>query len=261
MKKNPERLDFMANQFQKLGMDFTIQEGIDGSAYHFEEYNAGPRGRRNDGIFMTAGIKGCALSHKMALEKMIADNLDYALVMEDDVELSDNFKKIMGWEMEKRERGETSWEYLSFNYPSVGMKSVYLWLFLFSEMMKKNRKKAIYWIKLPVYFLKFIGITIMYSFEKLREMLYKRIYLYGKPAKFYRPLYLAGCYLITKEGAEKIVALNSKLMYAADEVPNIARTKKLLKFYAFVPLVARQKRETFPSELNNEHFGKKVISY
>ena len=262
LKKRSDRLVFMSEQLKKLGIDFTVQEGVDGETYDFKnDYDEELHKKNNSGRTMSKWEKGCALSHKIVLEKIILENLDYALVLEDDVELSPNFKKILDQELAKRDTGKTKWEYLSFNYTSVGWKSVALWLFMFFHMMKANKKNIIYWLKLPIYFIKFIGFSIISIFEGLREMLYKKIYTYGTVAHFYRPLYNAGCYLISKKGAEKLLELNVKLTYTADKLPNIARIKKGLKFYAFVPLVARQKRETFSSSSNNQHFGKKVISY
>lgn len=262
MKKSPERLAFMSDQLRKLGIDFTVQEGVDGETYNFgNEFDQELSKTKNYGRIMTKGEIGCALSHKRVLEKILAEDLDYALVLEDDVELSPNFKKIIDEEISERDANVTTWEYVSFNYPSVGWKTVALWLFLFFNMMKENKSDIRYWLKIPLYFIKFLGISMMSVFEGLRETLYRKIYRYGKNAHFYRALYLAGCYLISKKGAEKLLEINKKLTYAADRVQNIGRIKKNLKLYAFVPLVARQKRETFPSILNNKHFAKKVISY
>ncbi|MFH1454833.1 MAG: glycosyltransferase family 25 protein [bacterium] len=262
MKKSPERLIFMSNQLNKLDMDFTIQEGVDGNTYDFKnDYNEELSKKFNGGKTVTKGEIGCALSHRRILETMLKENFDYVLILEDDVELSPNFKKILDQELTKRDAGITKWEYISFNYPSVGWKSIALWLFLFFHMMKENKKNITYWLKLPIYFIKFIGFSILCMFEGLREILYKKIYTYGTTAHFYRPLYLAGCYLVNKDGAKKLLELNAKLSHTADGLPNEARIKKGLKFYAFVPLVAKQKREIFPSTLNNKHFSKKVITY
>lgn len=262
LERSPERLRFMKEQFVQLAMAFEIQKAIDGSTYDFkDEFDEALSRKHNGGRLMTQGEIGCALSHKKTLERVLAEDLDYALIMEDDVELSPQFKKILEQELARRERGETTWEYLSFNYPSVGWKSIALWSFLFFYMMKDNRKNPMYWLKLPVYMIKFLAVVVFSLAEGAREWIYRKLYAHGKPARFYRPLYLAGCYLVTPEGAQKLLKVNQKLTYAADRVQNVARIQEGLRFYAFVPLVARQKRETFESILNNRHFNKKIISY
>jgi hypothetical protein len=92
----------------------------------------------------------------------------------------------------------------------------------------------------------------MSALEKMREMIYSRLYRYGRPALFYRPLYLAGCYLINRHGAEKLLNLNKRLEYEADRLPNVARVKNSLKYYAFVPLLVKQKREVFGSNITSD---------
>ncbi len=261
LDKNPERLSFMSEQFKNLGMNFERFNAINGSEYDFStEYNEDVYKKINRGTTLTKGFLGCTLSHRKTLEKMIERNDDYVLVLEDDIELSIDFKKILENELSKRELGKTNWEYLSFNYPSVGWKSINLWLFLVINEIIKNRKKLKTWLKIPYLGIKFITISIIYTAEGLRENIFNLLNI-GRPVKFYRPLYLAGCYLVTKQGAEKLVKMNSPIKYSSDGLPNYAKSVCSLKFYAYAPLVARQKREEFQSTLNNDHFGKKVISY
>ena len=85
--------------------------------------------------------------------------------------------------------------------------------------------------------------------EGLRDRFYRKLYTYGKPARFYRPLYLAGCYLATKEGIKKLLATQEKLIYPADRIQNIARIKKGLKLFHFVPIIVKQRRDKFESTM------------
>ena len=107
--------------------------------------------------------------------------------------------------------------------------------------------------------MKFLAIAILSTFEGLREWLYKRIYTHGKPGKFLRPLYLAGCYLVTREGAQKLLKTQgNKIRYTADRLPNVARVKEGLIFFGFVPLLVIQQRDKFQSNSVDQEFDEKV---
>ncbi len=261
LARSPERRMFMEQQFKDLTMEFNIIDAVEGKSYDFADCYDEILWRVHNGKPGTPGEKGCALSHRIALQRMLDEELDYALILEDDIELYPHFKEIVESELKLRESGKTHWEYLSFNYPSVGWKSIHLWLFMFFNMAKVKKTDFSFVLKLPIYFLKFIAVSAIYLLEGARETLYARIFPLGKAARFYRSLYLAGCYIVTKEGAKKLISLNTPLSYTADALPNEAKKQKGLNFMAHVPLAARQKREEFESLLYNEHFGKKVISY
>ena len=262
LDRNPERLAFMSKQLEANTIAFERENAIDGKEYNFSsEYNDDHYKRINSGATMSLGERGCALSHKHALERMLKDNCDYALIMEDDVELPTHFKKVLDDVLTKRFASKTSWEYLSFNYPSVGYKAIILWLFLFFTMFS-NKKGNRKYLTLPIYFIKFLVNTILFSGEGLREWLYKKIYTFGTPAIFIRPLYLAGCYIVTREGAQKLLRTQGPLLsYTADRLPNVARVREELKFYAFSPLLVIQRRDQFQSNSVDPDFDAKVKSF
>jgi GR25 family glycosyltransferase involved in LPS biosynthesis len=262
MKRNPERLDFMTKQLKENDITFEIQEGFDGSTYDFSGiYNDEAYKKLNNGNTMSLGERGCALSHRTAVEKFLASDATYGLIMEDDVELPSFFKNIIDEAVKNREDKKTSWEYLSFNYPSVGTKAIVLWLFLFFTMF--NGKKGLFkYLTLPIYGAKFIVISILSLLEGAREVLYKKLCHYGKPARFLRPLYLAGCYLITKEGAKKLLASQGDMLsYTADRLPNVARVQQSLKFFGFSPLYVIQRRDKFQSNSVDKAFDEKVKKF
>lgn len=248
MKKSPERLEFMSNQLRALGIPFEIQEGIDGKIYNFAGLYDETLSLKLNGSSLASVEKGCALSHKLILKKAFEEQLDYVLILEDDVELPLNFKQILNEELNKRDTGKTGWEYLSFNYPTVGLKFIKLWLFLLQEQFKKKTISNPY-LKIPLYVVKFIGIVIFSMVEGLRDVLYKKIYSHGTPARFYRPMYLAGCYLITKGGVKKLRSVQKKLIYPADRVQNVAQIKNGLKLFHYVPLIVKQRRDKFKSTM------------
>lgn len=251
MKRSPERLEFMTEQFKRLGMDFEVQEGVDGRTYNFSDVYDENVSIKYNGTPLTPVERGCALSHKIILEKTLESDLEYVLILEDDVELPDNFKEIVERVIKDNDGDKTDWEYLSFNYPYVGIRNIKLWLYLFFNMFKRD-KSLLKILKIPMYFVKFILISIFSLLEGLREKIYKQKYKLGKVVKFYRPIYFAGCYLVKRTGAEKILSIGNGIIYPADRVQNVARIKKSLKLYAFCPMVAKQRRDKFESTLNNQ---------
>ena len=71
----------------------------------------------------------------------------------------------------------------------------------------------------------------------------------GKPAHFYRPMYLAGCYLVTREGIKKLLDIQNKIIYPADAIQNVARITKGLRLFHYVPLLAKQRRDKLASTM------------
>lgn len=261
MKRNPERLAFMTKQLNNAGIAFSVQEGYDGATFDFSQ-DFDERAYVNlHAAPMSKSEQGCALSHKQALQRLLESDSDFALIMEDDVSLPAHFKKIIDQEIAQRTSSKTSWDYLSFNYPSVGMSAILLWFFLFSTKFRTSPGFKKY-ITLPIYVAKFFAFSSFSLAEKLRELLYAHLYTYGAPARFLRPLYLAGCYLVTKEGARKLLKTQGeKLLYTADRLPNAARIKNNLAFFAFVPLVVKQNRDLFQSENVDNAFNDRVKNF
>ena len=250
MRKNPERLEFMSQQLQSLGIPFSIQEGVDGKIYDFSSIYDENLSKKLNGFPLSPVDRGCPVSHRKCLEKILDEGLDYALILEDDVELPEDFKDILEKTLKERENSTTTWEYLAFNYPSVGFKFVRLWLYLlFFERFRNHATLSLY-LQIPFFFIKFVGILLFSLFEGARDWFYKKVYTYGKPARFYRSMYLAGCYLVTKEGVKKLLSISDKLIYPADRVQNIAYDRNNLKLFHFVPLIVKQRRDKFESTMN-----------
>lgn len=241
MEKDVERRAFMERQLNRERFNFIIQKGSvikdkDDVGINFTN-------------FASFSEAGCAMSHKKAIVNFLKTEKEIALIMEDDIEIPDGFHSLIDKQIELQKK--YNWEYLSFNYPAVGVKFIRLWLNLLLNKIKKNFSFNELF-RMPVYFLKFIVIIFLSIFEKIREKYLKK---FGpRPVMFFRPLYFAGCYLITRSGAEKLLCLQETLSYSADRVPNVARIKLGLRFLAFSPLVIKQKRDVFGSNIGETVF-------
>lgn len=248
MDKSQERLSFMTNQLNANNIPFIRQPGVDGKTYDFSDVYHDEIAKKYNGSSLALVEKGCAMSHRIILQRALDEGLDYVLVLEDDVELPNNFKEVIDQVLHDRKNNKTRWEYLAFNYPTVGYKYMKLWFFLLSEQFKKRPSLKLY-LKVPLYLLKGVILSLFSLYEGVRNSAYKKIYTNGRPAKFYRPIYLAGCYLVTRKGLEKLLEVQSEIIYPADRIQNIARVKNGLKLYHFVPLLVKQRRDKFESTM------------
>jgi len=80
LDRSPGRLEFMQAQFDALGLAVERVSGVDGSAIDLTPYQ---------GSRLTPGEVGCFLSHRAIWQKLVDSSEERALVMEDDVRLSD----------------------------------------------------------------------------------------------------------------------------------------------------------------------------
>jgi len=87
----------MNDQLNKLHIDFEILNAVDGQSLtetqmmelcDMEQVRKFP-------TWLTSGAIGCALSHRLAYERMINENLPYALILEDDIELPKDILKVL----------------------------------------------------------------------------------------------------------------------------------------------------------------------
>lgn len=234
-----ERRLVVEKQLNSLGADYEIVEGVFGNDQRVVE-------RYDDELAITerkksliTGEKGCALAHALLYERMVKENIPLALIMEDDIVLPKNFLQIAEKEIHKTNR---KWEWLSFDYRYVGRIFLYHWLIATIKTIK-NKPSFVWYAVLKSFYM--IPLSV---FEGLRNSIASNFSNYSGPKKFYRPLFNAGAYFLTLEGAKKLLDLTKPLRYSADEIPNVGRRKVRLKFYGYVPLIVRQNTVDFSTD-------------
>lgn len=85
--RSPDRREHIKAELKKAGMDYQIVEGVDGRDLELDDpAMIAPSLLTSCGQF-PAGGAGCALSHLRVYQAILADGLDSALVLEDDVTL------------------------------------------------------------------------------------------------------------------------------------------------------------------------------
>jgi len=90
LDKDKDRLDLMQQQIPKLGRQFTRISAVNGKLLSKKEISDKTTSMCN--LFCTLSMIGCFLSHQKVWQKIIDNNDNYAIVMEDDCELIDSFQ-------------------------------------------------------------------------------------------------------------------------------------------------------------------------
>jgi GR25 family glycosyltransferase involved in LPS biosynthesis len=247
LDRDTDRMAYMDAHMKSIGMPYERISAIDGLRRVFGSEYDSQLALQRGGHELLAGELGCAASHKYAYEVMLERDLSYAVVLEDDVELPTDFAAIVEREVNRNTKHET-WDYLLFDYWEPGIPYIKRWLTSAGVQLSERKKLGV--LSYILYFvytaLKACYIVPLSLMEGLRNT-YKR--KHPGPVRFYRPLYLAGAYLLSRSGAEKLLSLAEPIVYTADKLPNQARIQKGLRFYAYAPLVVRQLKSKFGSSI------------
>jgi GR25 family glycosyltransferase involved in LPS biosynthesis len=251
LDKDVDRLAFMDAQLRKLSIEYERQPALRGTDIDPNEYNESEALERGKHALIP-GELGCAASHKRIYQHMLERGLEYAIVLEDDVELPSDFKSILIHEIE---RNKGQWEYLLFDYWQPGTIFIRRWFDSAVNAFRaaKGRGGSSVGVFLLYTALKACYVVPLSLFEGWRNEHKKQ---HPGPVKFYRPLYLAGAYLVSLDGAKKLLSLSSPIVYTADKLPNQARVQKDLRFYAYAPLSVYQRKDEFGSSILDIPGGK-----
>ncbi|NBO98905.1 MAG: glycosyltransferase family 25 protein [Proteobacteria bacterium] len=90
MDRSEDRLKNMTSQIPKLGRPFIRVPAVDGRKLSSEEIKKVSSGMC--GVFCTHSMIGCFLSHQKAWRTLIENGDRYAVIMEDDCEVTDTFR-------------------------------------------------------------------------------------------------------------------------------------------------------------------------
>lgn len=92
LKKSAERRRKMEDQLHTLGLSAEFIEAVDGRLMSDDERK---RVTAEVNYAFLPGEIGCALSHQKIYRKIIDENIENALILEDDVVLNDDFKNVL----------------------------------------------------------------------------------------------------------------------------------------------------------------------
>jgi glycosyl transferase, family 25 len=93
LPKDRHRREFLEGQLRKLELPFSVEQAVHGAKLSPEELEASydrNKAIRRFNRELSRGEIGCALSHVNIYKKMCANNIPYALVLEDDARILDD---------------------------------------------------------------------------------------------------------------------------------------------------------------------------
>lgn len=93
LDQSPDRLGDIARKLDSMGLSFERIVAVDGSTLT-EERKRGVYRKRFWRRELTAGEIGCYLSHLKAMRYMLEKKMDKAIILEDDLDLTEEFARI-----------------------------------------------------------------------------------------------------------------------------------------------------------------------
>ncbi len=240
LEKDIERKLFMEKQLQSLGLPYEFVSATNGHTLPDSEilkmYDA-------EAAFATHGHHlsktqiACADSHRRIYEIIKARKLPWALILEDDVILDSRVVTVANDAFVRK----SNVEWLQIDYLPFNTSFLSGWWQATKVRVARRPLFIIYaLLKLPL-------LLSLGAYEYAREHWAKN--RTPTVAIFPRPLYLASAYIITATGVEKILPLCTPIRYAADQIQNRARVEGGLRLRGIIPLLAKQDRTQFTSNL------------
>lgn len=97
LKHALNRRDLMSKQLDNLGLSYEFIDAVDGRQLTTDEMNnmCDMDAVKQNPAWLTPGAIGCAISHKIAYEKLLCNNQKTALILEDDMILPQSLDKIL----------------------------------------------------------------------------------------------------------------------------------------------------------------------
>ena len=93
LKKRPDRLEKIGKRLNQLGIEWTKIEAIDGQSCKNNDLNISLE--HGEIGFLSENTRACSASHYKAWSVLFFSKVKYGIVLEDDVELSDEFKDLL----------------------------------------------------------------------------------------------------------------------------------------------------------------------
>jgi glycosyl transferase family 25 len=223
LERSVERRENITRQLNAFNLPFEISWGVDAKNFTPEERAAFEQGLKEGTHSLPAGLFGSSWAHIKVYEKIVAEQIPVALVLEDDIIVSPEITRIIAepWVQ------ETFWEFVHLGYPPASWWLLRHWFAVSYQQAVQNPK---FW---PRFIVKAPIITCMYLYEMLRQSFWSK--LKPQPVRFARTLYYGAGYLITLEGAKKLLGIAYPIHYTGDELFNRARKETNLKFYGYCP--------------------------
>lgn len=217
LARSKQRTALMSYQLERLGLSYQIFDAVDGAMLS-QKTKQQIEKQRDICIYrkpFTDGEIGCMYSHMGVYEKIINDSLDYALILEDDVFLTERLPMFFSDEVMKM---------LSFDWDIILLAYVQR-----GNVESRPSKKAVmsYWHR-------------------------KRLphnFVIGKPVQF---CYHAAGYVVSKKGAEKLMQHGHPLRMPADILTGNALTMGMKLYVVSNPIIRQDHAVSLQSTIKTD---------
>ena len=118
LERSRARREYMEKQLKALNWPFELINAVDGQRLGPEELKFYSIQQAIQSVYrpLTPGEIACALSHARMWERMIADRIHEALILEDDIEIRNDLIEVLS----RRDQFPTDWELINFR-TDIGM--------------------------------------------------------------------------------------------------------------------------------------------
>ena len=95
LKESTDRRQYMINEMKKTNLEYEFFDAVNGkNIRNIDEIYLREESFKKIRKILTYGEIGCAMSHLLIYKKMIDENIEQALILEDDIIVSNDFKRI-----------------------------------------------------------------------------------------------------------------------------------------------------------------------
>lgn len=240
LPKDTDRRFFMEEQMKGLGLPFEIIPGTVGkdlTPVEREKLTDDNLSRTENGYALSNTQIACADSHRKAYLRIKELGLPWGLVLEDDVLLEKEVLTLLDNNLITASKAD----WIQIDYVPADLTYLTNW---FKNALRQDISLL---TKLGRILFRFPLVIIWSIYERARNFL--SIGRLPRIVHFARPLYLASAYIITSQGIDKILPLTDPIRFAADSLQNVAPSKVGLVLRGVVPLLAKQARQQFSSNM------------
>jgi len=120
LDEREDKFQSVKGQLDALGVDFERISAVRGADLSEDDINSAYSSLMNKKKYlkeMSVGEVGCYLSHRKAWEKIVDENLDFAVLIEDDAKLQDGFESVLDLLA-----GLINWDYVKLHGGRGGRK-------------------------------------------------------------------------------------------------------------------------------------------
>ncbi len=95
LKESTDRRQYMINEMKKTNLEYEFFDAVNGrNIRNIDEIYLREDSFKKIRKILTYGEIGCAMSHLLIYKKMIDENIEQALILEDDIIVSNDFKHV-----------------------------------------------------------------------------------------------------------------------------------------------------------------------